>query len=114
MKKNVYEELTNRFEGTGELPLPPGKNEPLTEWFKYWLTEEEAGFLLYLPMMHEMPATLSEVAEKTGMPEEETAKMLEELAEKTMVYDEEEGTVTYFALSDIFFLCGMLFEPVLR
>jgi len=107
MKKNIYEELTSRFEGTGELPLPPGKNEPLTEWFKYWLTEEEARFLLYLPMMHEVPATLSDVAEKAGMPEEETAKMLEALAQKTMVYDEaeqtEEGAVTYYALSDIFF-----------
>jgi len=107
MEKNVYEELTSRFEGMGELPLPPGKNKPLTEWFKYWLTEEEASFLLYLPMMHEMPSTLSDVSEKAGMTEENTAKMLETLAEKTLVYDEEEpteeGTVTWFALSDIFF-----------
>jgi electron transport complex protein RnfB len=107
MKKNVYEELTSRFEGMGELPLPPGKNKPLTEWFKYWLTEEEASFLLYLPMMHEMPSTLSDVAEKAGMTAEETGVMLETLAEKTLVYDEEEpteeGVVTWFALSDIFF-----------
>jgi Pyruvate/2-oxoacid:ferredoxin oxidoreductase delta subunit len=50
---------------------------------------------------------LSDVAEKAGMTEEETGRMLETLAEKTLVYDEEvpmeEGAVYYFALSDIFF-----------
>jgi hypothetical protein len=31
MDKNVYEKLTGRFEESGGLPLPPGKNEPLTD-----------------------------------------------------------------------------------
>jgi Fe-S-cluster-containing hydrogenase component 2 len=107
MGKSVYEELTGRFEGSGSLPLPPGKNEPIVEWFKYWLTEEEVEFLLYLPMMHEMPGTLDSIAEKAGMTEEETGKMLETLVEKTMVYDVEmpmeEGEVRLFALCEIAF-----------
>jgi NAD-dependent dihydropyrimidine dehydrogenase PreA subunit len=107
MGKTAYQELTSRFEESGGLPLPPGKNEPLTEWFKYWLTEEEAAFLLQLPMQHEMPATLSAIAEKAGMPEARTGEMLETLAEKVMVYDmempTEEGEVRLFVLTEIFF-----------
>lgn len=43
MKKGIYEELTSRFEGTGERPLFPGKNEPLTEpgYPENILTEKE-------------------------------------------------------------------------
>ena len=107
MGKTAYQELTSRFEDSGGLPLPPGKNEPLTEWFKYWLTEEEAAFLLDLPMQHEMPATLSAIAEKAGMTEADTGEMLETLAEKVMIYDmkmpTEEGEIRLFVLTEIFF-----------
>ena len=107
MGKTAYQELTSRFEESGGLPLPPGKNEPLTEWFKYWLTEEEAAFLLQLPMQHEMPAPLSAVAEKAGMTEADTGEMLETLTEKVMVYDmnmpTEEGEIRLFVLTEIFF-----------
>jgi electron transport complex protein RnfB len=107
MGKTAYQELTSRFEESGGLPLPPGKNEPLTEWFKYWLTEEEAAFLLDLPMQHEMPATLSAIAEKAGMTEADTGEMLETLAEKVMVYDmkmpTEEGEIGLFVLTEVFF-----------
>ena len=61
MGKDAYQALTSRFEGSGGLPLPPGKNGPLTEWFKYWLTEEEAEFLRQLPWLIE-PATLEAIA----------------------------------------------------
>jgi NAD-dependent dihydropyrimidine dehydrogenase PreA subunit len=107
MAKNVYEKLTSRFERAGGLPLPPGKNEPLTDWFKYWLTEEETEFLLHLPMQHEMPATRRAIAEKAGMTEAEAGDLLEALAEKVIVYDTkmptEEGEVQLFVLTEIFF-----------
>ena len=104
MGKTAYQELTSRFEESGGLPLPPGKNEPLTEWFKYWLTEEEAEFLRQLPWLYE-PATLEAIAEKLGMTEAETGKALETLTEKTlaigMEVPTEEGEVRYFGLSSI-------------
>jgi electron transport complex protein RnfB len=107
MNSDVYQRLTSRFENGGGTPLTPGKNEPLTDWLRYWLTEEETGFLLYLPMLHETPANLSTLAEKTGMTEEDTGRMLETLVEKTMAYDMDvpsaEGEVRFFALSQIFF-----------
>jgi NAD-dependent dihydropyrimidine dehydrogenase PreA subunit/predicted transcriptional regulator len=107
MAKNVYEKLTSRFERAGGLPLPPGKNEPLTDWFKYWLTEDEAEFLLDLPMQHEMPATRRAIAEKAGITEAEASDLLEALAEKVIVYDSkiptEEGETPFFVLTEIFF-----------
>jgi predicted transcriptional regulator len=107
MDKSVYERLTGRFEEAGGLPLPPGKNKPLTDWFEYWLTKEQAEFLLHLPMQHEMPATLSAIAEKVGMTEAEVGDMLEALAEKVIVYDSkiptEEGETPFFVLTEIFF-----------
>jgi predicted transcriptional regulator len=106
MGKDAYQALTSRFEGSGGLPLPPGKNGPITEWFKYWLTEEEAEFLRQLPWLTE-PATLEAIAEKLGMAQAETAKALETLTEKTLVIGgevpTEEGEVRYFGLSSIFF-----------
>jgi hypothetical protein len=84
--KDAYQRLTSRFEGSGGLPLPPRKNGPLTEWFKYWLTEEEAKFLRQLPWLTE-PATLEAIAEKVGMTQAETAKALETLTKKTLVID---------------------------
>jgi NAD-dependent dihydropyrimidine dehydrogenase PreA subunit/predicted transcriptional regulator len=106
MGSAAYQALTSRFEGSGGLPLPPGKNGPLTEWFKYWLTEDEAEFLRQLPWLHE-PATLEAIAEKVGMKQAETAKALKTLTEKTLVIGmevpTEEGEVRNFGLSSIFF-----------
>jgi NAD-dependent dihydropyrimidine dehydrogenase PreA subunit/predicted transcriptional regulator len=106
MSKAAYQALTSRFEGSGGLPLPPGKNGPLTEWFKYWLTEEEAGFLAQLPWLYEA-APLEAIAKKLGMTQAETAKALETLTDKTLVIGSEvpteEGEVRYFGLSSIFF-----------
>ncbi|UCD57342.1 MAG: 4Fe-4S binding protein [Candidatus Hydrogenedentota bacterium] len=85
MKGTIYEELVKRHEGEGMFPLAPGKNDGFLEWLEHWLTEEEAKFLLQLPLMHEMPAPLSSIAENAGMTEEDAQGMLETLMDKAMV-----------------------------
>ena len=108
MKTSVYEELTRRFEDARDFPLTPGKNEPLTKWFEYWLTEEEAEFLQHVPLLHEMPLALEPIAEKAGMTEEDAGKMLETLIERAMVMDmelpEEEGGVRIYFIGELVLL----------
>ena len=71
MTENAYEKLG-------------GGIEVLTEFYEYWMTEEEAEFLTLIP---DLPESLDSIAEKAGMTREETKKMLQTLIEKAMVDD---------------------------
>jgi ferredoxin/predicted RNase H-like HicB family nuclease len=61
----------------------------LCEFFQYWLTEEEAKFLIFVPSL---PTSIDAIAEKAGVTAEEAREMLQTLIEKTMAEDfEAEG-----------------------
>jgi ferredoxin len=76
MEENAFEKLSEGFHF-------------LCEFFRYWLTEEEAEFLLLVPSL---PISIDSIAEKAGLTKEDAKKRLQALIEKTMVEDfEAEG-----------------------
>ncbi len=76
MEETAFEKLSEGFDF-------------LCEFFQYWLTEEEAEFLLLVPSL---PASADSIAEKASVAREEAVKKLRALIEKAMVEDfEAEG-----------------------
>ena len=84
-RNTVHERLLRTHEGKGMFPLPRGKNDGFLAWLEHWLTEEEASFLLLLPLEYEQPASAEEIAGRAGTTTEATAAMLETLMDKAMV-----------------------------
>ena len=72
MEETAFERLSEGF-------------EILTEFYQYWLTQEEAEFLLFVPSS--LPTSAESIAEKAGVPKEEAKVLLQALIEKTMVED---------------------------
>lgn len=71
MEETAFEKLSEGF-------------DILTEFYEYWLTEEEAEFLLLVPSL---PTSADSLAKKAGVTKEEAKAMLQTLIEKSMVED---------------------------
>jgi electron transport complex protein RnfB len=84
-RDTVHERLLGMHEGKGMFPLPRGKNAGFLGWLEHWLTEEEASFLLLLPLEYEPPAPAEDLADRAGMTTETAVAMLETLMDKAMV-----------------------------